>query len=64
MLCLRHVRHFAVKAARQAKEKLDPVQLLEQQHGRLLRVIKKRVDERATILSQVSSGVQFRWSGS
>ncbi|KAJ3508523.1 hypothetical protein NMY22_g16587 [Coprinellus aureogranulatus] len=41
-------------AAKQAKEKLDPVQLLEQQHGRLLRVVKKRVDERATILSQIS----------
>jgi hypothetical protein len=54
MFALRHARRFSAVAIKATT--IDAVQKLEHDHSRLLRVVKKRIDDRKHLASQVLGG--------
>ena len=51
MLALRHARRFSAVVTKAMT--IDAVQKLEHDHSRLLRVVKKRIDDRKHLASKV-----------
>ena len=51
MFALRHARRFSAVANKATT--IDAVQKLEHEHSRLLRVVKKRIDDRKHLASKV-----------
>ena len=54
MFALRHARRFSAVAAKATT--IDAVQKLEHDYSRLLRVVKKRIDDRKYLGSKVLGG--------
>ena len=54
MFALRHARRFSAVANKATT--IDAVQKLEHEYSRLLRVVKKRIDDRKHLVSKVLGG--------
>ena len=57
MFVLRHARRFSAVATKATT--IDAVQKLEHDHSRLLRVVKKRIDDRKRLGFKVLAGFFF-----
>ena len=54
MFALRHARRFSAVANKATT--IDAIQKLEHEYSRLLRVVKKRIDDRKHLVSKVLGG--------